>query len=585
MGGVRANKAQFVGNIGKKRVGAILASWNIATNELKENDFGEDYICDIFSCINNVCVRTNQSFRVQVKTTPSFSKSYIRKTKKGYSISIKASLLNLWKSCFWPTILCVWCIEENKGFWCAPAEEFKNKDLLDTEQVTVHLFEDFESSEEKIKSYVSNFYNRMFNTTNARFSCNVYPIWMPNYRLFTVKELLDIDTVGKQNISSESPDSLPSFLTSYNTLNINSVAGVHICESKSELQEFLRYLHDKLIDMFSGVATEDTWISFIVSPIELICDNHSINTFTEWQSLSILDGVVIKDEEYAFKPTKDYRPTIPNRATSSDINFYIHKSDRFAIALYSETFRLLSRKENSALMNKLISNSYCAWDISKCTSEEKEALLVWCESNNLKLEETDIDNIVVISNLLLSVGDYGVLVPGALTWKEYDEKNLEQKLLLDIPVGRKASKNITKKIDRIYLDPNNTHYCSIDEKAFVDGEVLNLSKRQVVFIKYIRILNKTKLIKKINELKSKTHQQLDSIVEKFELYIKDDYTDGLADLIMTIQPRLKISSEKAIEKASSSFENTIALIEEYVDENKSMDYYIKYNLDRYIVEK
>lgn len=585
MNGVKATETQFIGNIGEKRISSILESWHIATNKLSDNDFGEDYHCDIFSCINNnTYIRTNQSFKVQVKTTPSFSKSYIRKTKKGYSFSVKTSLLDFWKSCFFPTILCVWCIEENKGFWCAPVEEIKNKEFSNRDKITIHLFEDFEASEEKIKSYVSNFYNSMFKINEAQFSCSIYPVWMPHYRLFTHKELLDIEKLNKKNISYIAPDELPSFLTSYNMLGSNYVSCVQVSERKSGIKEFLDFLFNQLIGVFSNVSNNGTWVSFIVSPIELVSGGHVIKTFTRWQSLSLVDNNIVGDQEYAFNPTSAYLPTLPKRSTSSNMNLWINKSNSYAIMLYSEAFQLLSRKESNKFINKLISNSYCVWDISTCTEVQREKLIEWCESNSLRLIETDLNNIVVISNELLLFGDYGAFIPGALTWKEYDQKNIKKHKLSNIPFGEKASKEVVKNFDQIFLRQNDSFYCSIDGNMYIDGEVLNLSNRSIVFIKYIRVTNKQRLVKIIDELKSNLRQRFDPYVENFELLIDDNYKDEIADLVMTIKPFLNFSSQKVVEITSKIFESIVDEIAPCFNEDKSMDYYIEYILDRHIVE-
>ena len=117
MTGKSLTESQLIGRQGEAAVVSLLTCLEFVCIPTGAADFGEDIICDIFQD----GVRTNLSFRVQVKTSKGFgSTSQIRAGKDGLSLQVSTTLLEAWSSANYPVILVCWDIASNKGYWCSP---------------------------------------------------------------------------------------------------------------------------------------------------------------------------------------------------------------------------------------------------------------------------------------------------------------------------------------------------------------------------------------------------------------------------------------------------------------------------------
>lgn len=107
------------------------------------------------------------------------------------SVSLSTGLLKLWKHSYYPVVLIVWECSKNIGYWCFPTEETDiEKPENDTVSVSVkytHVFDD--EGVQRIKSQVESYYlTKVYKIHNSKYKCNIYPIWMPQYRIFTSGE-------------------------------------------------------------------------------------------------------------------------------------------------------------------------------------------------------------------------------------------------------------------------------------------------------------------------------------------------------------------------------------------------------------
>lgn len=583
MNEILANNSQFIGSIGEKRVSAIFEKWHIATNKLSDNDFGEDYLCDIFSIPNSdLCIRTNLSFRLQVKATRSFSNSYIRKLKSGYYFSIDTTQLLYWQSLYYPVILCVWCVEEEKGYWCIPVEQIKGKKVSNQKSFSIKLYDNLEESEHSIKNYVTDYFGKIYKSSNAKYRCYAYPIWMPKYRLFTSFEIDSLLEKTDKNCFSFSPDELPSFLTSYNSLDLNTLNCICIQEEFNTLEDFVKNATDFLYNISYNKTTVG-WISYVLSPIELICDDDRvINRFTDWQCLSVINKKIINDKEYVFDINEDFYKTFPIRSTSDDTDFLIHKSGRYAINILGTGFVLISRKTYNKNINKLLKNAYCVWDINNCTKKEITELYCWCQKNDLNICKTEYKNVLLISDSLLSYGSYGILIPGAVTWKDYDNGKVNE-LLPEVPCGKKANSQISQLIDRQLLNLNEYELATFDKTLYVNGEVLNIEDRIIFFTVYCYPKDRKKIEKCIRSLKELFKREFKNYYSEFNIYLEDRFS-GISAFVLKIVPKIDYSSECIVDKISQFYEHCIDSIDPYVSIRKSMMEYITLYLQRRTIQ-
>lgn len=134
------------------------------------------------------------------------------------SVSLSMGLLKLWKHSYYPVVLIVWECSKNIGYWCFPTEETDiEKPENDTVSISVkytHVFDD--EGVQRIKSQVESYYlTKVYKIHNSKYKCNIYPIWMPQYRIFTSMEIYSnfpIRESGNMKAISSLPNMLPAFL-------------------------------------------------------------------------------------------------------------------------------------------------------------------------------------------------------------------------------------------------------------------------------------------------------------------------------------------------------------------------------------
>lgn len=305
---IKAPDSYFTGTAGEDIVKFYLKQWKVACTSLEKSDFGEDILCDIFSTSEDGAtnIRTNLSFRTQVKTSFKIeNEGYIRQTSSGFSVSIETVLLNLWLKSYYPIILVIWDISAGNGFWCAPIEEIKNKDISKQDTISIHFDKsnDFQSSGKAIKEYVEGYYNEILKLSTSQLRCFIYPLWMPKYRLFTsfeVCKMLEKSAVG--SYCCFLANQLPGFLSSYNSLNIGAYLSCIEYEDKARsADEYLSKLKDFLLNISLPIYG-NFWVSFIISPIEIVTTNvyRVVNEVTNWTCFSKIENTLHTDFDYTF---------------------------------------------------------------------------------------------------------------------------------------------------------------------------------------------------------------------------------------------------------------------------------------------
>ena len=195
-----------------------------------------------------------------------------------------------------------------------------------------------------------------------------------------------------------------------------------------------------------------------------------------------------------------------------------------------------------------------------------------------------MEDVVLIANSLLNFGDYGVLIPGVATWKEYDN-SFKNKLSLNIPFGKKAKREISETIDMELLDLNNHEYAYVDRYNYVCGEVLNLQERTIIFILYCYPNNKEKIEALIDGLKKEFSENFGKLCSGFDLYFENYHNGGISDFILKVVPKIEYSSNSVIRKISQFYSRSIQNIKPYIQIKKSMEEYVSVDLQRAILNK
>lgn len=591
-----ASDSFFIGATGEAIIKAIFNKWKISASKIAESDFGEDLLCDIFIASEDgkTNIRTNLTFRVQVKTTQQISKEgYIRKTKKGFSFSLETSLLELWADSYYPVILVIWDLEHNCGYWCAPLLEHTSTTIPETDTTTIHFRNDMslDKSEKAIKDYVQEYYNGLLKLGISQYQCFIYPIWMPKYRIFTFPEVLQYfaeNTSSTIKLTSHYSDLLPSFLTSYNNINLDGgLPCIQFIDNADSLSNYIfnlrKYLSTTSINFENG-----EWITFIVSPIEIIQEDYRvISKMTDWIAFSKVNKQLIIDREYTFELGSDFYYTQKVRSTSSDHNFFIHNTGDFAIEILATGFSIVSRKAYNSLIQKYLKRAICIWNVASCNSSEKDQLAEWCYTNNFTynlLEENP--DIIVISHNRFSKGTYGFLFPGAIKWSDFESFNLSSDDFISrIPYGVPASQFESEKVLAVYLNLSEeiTEESIVQYEQLLSGEALNHKERLIHFVSYIHPINNEEFQASFEMIKSDFDAQFQS--EEIEVDLFVDYFDGIADLILDVRPKWNISTKEVVDLVCPYFMQIIDKVRYLCYQKGNMAYYIKYNLDRYLPEE
>ncbi|WP_313129816.1 DUF4365 domain-containing protein [Anaerocolumna sp.] len=588
---VKALNSYFTGNVGELSVNLAYQKNNIVCTPLGTSDFGEDLLCDIFSLSedNKVSIRTQFSFRTQVKTTEDIKKEgYIRQTVKGLSISLSTGLLNIWMQSYYPVVLVMWEISSNTGYWCFPTEQVEISSLKnETLSISVELNNAFDNNGiQRIREQVESYYNNMYKIDKAKYQCNIYPVWMPEYRLFTSMETHETfpDNNARAKVVCHMADMLPAFLSSYHNCNFGGfLSGVEYSNKAQSLEQFWTEVND-IIAGIKLTVPENEWVSYIISPVELISeiDNRKIFNLTDWSCFSVVGNNIISDFDYTYNLDPNYTYSEKVRATSDDQEFFVHKSGDFAVEIFSTGFSFFTRKADFQLMDTLHSKSYCIINISKCSPVEVGAISDWCNESNYRfIELADDKDKIVISHMFFEPGSFGTLLPGTSTWKEWDALNFDSEEFFNkLPHGTSVDLLEKQRIFNKYFQHNEriSDLCLLRYSQALYSEALCHNDRLIRFITYIEPTN----IVEYDESFKVAEQDLKDICKHFKLYY-DPYED-IADVILEVQPLINQSTQEVIAKVEHIYHNLIKSLDADNNQHKNMAFYVKYRLDRWLPE-
>lgn len=587
---VKAKSSYFTGRVGETGVQKIFYKNQIACNSLGQGDFGEDILCDIFSTSEDCSayVRTKFSFRVQVKATKSIQKDgYIRRNKNGASISISVGLLQLWAQSYYPVVLVIWDESTDSGFWCFPIEQLnKLKNDQKTQSINFDYTNKFDDDGVAcIKQKVEEYYSNIFKTDNTLFRCNIFPVWMPKFRMFTVCEVNDhFKTFKNGRYVNKYAHNLPSFLTSYNNCNYDGCIASFEYKTKSQpLSRFWDEFYKSLESIKFGLKGKD-WVAFVVSPVEIVLDaeDRCVSNLTDWTCFSLIGGRVVSDFEYNFELSDKYTYSIKMRATSADEDFFLHSSGDFAVEVFAKGFSSHTRNSEFELRLAVINKSFCALDISDCSAEDLEGLKKWCDKTNACYVELNEDkNNIFITHPFFKIIGYDLLLPGVATWHDWDNLNFDsEKFLAKIPCGRVLDKTQKNKLfAKYHLDASaTTEFFLLPYNQALRGEALVHNERIIRFIAYIGTINK----KDCESYLKQSREQLKGIVNDFDLYI-EPYED-ITDIILEVKPPYDQSTREIVDSVETVFDDLVLALRKRSGRQANMAYYIKYELDRYIPE-
>ena len=588
---IKALNSYFTGNIGELSVNLMYQQNHIVCTALGTSDFGEDLLCDIFSLSKDYksSIRTQFSFRTQVKTTENIKgEGYIRQTAKGLSISLSTGLLKIWEQSYYPVVLVIWEISSNTGYWCFPTDQIGASILEnDSQNIVAELNNLFDASGiQKIKKRVESYYSNIYKTDKARYQCNIYPIWMPKYRLFTSMETYKIvpNNDTKVSVVCHLADMLPAFLASYHNCNHGGfLSGIEYSGKAQSLEQFWTEVND-FIAGTKLILPDSEWVSFVISPVEIISeiDDRKISNLTDWSSFSMIDDKIISDFDYTYSLNPNYIYSEKVRATSDEQDFFIHSSGDFAVEIFSTGFSFFTRKSDFQLKATLRNNSFCMIDISQCSPAEIDSIENWCYKNNYRfIELADDKNKIVISHMLFELTDFGILLPGTPTWKEWDALNFNSEEFLNkLPYGSPVDLMEKQKIFSKYSQQKVqiSELCLLRYSQTLYSESLCHNERCIRFVSYIQPID----IVEYEGCFKKAEQNLKQVSECFKLYY-DPYKD-IADVVLEIQPLLSQSTQDAVNQVENIYHNLLVELNANNNRKRNMAYYVKYRLDRWLPE-
>lgn len=588
---VKALNSYFTGNVGELSVNLAYQKNNIVCTPLGTSDFGEDLLCDIFSLSedNKVSIRTQFSFRTQVKTTEDIKKvGYIRQTVKGLSISLSTALLNIWEQSYYPVVLVMWETSSNTGYWCFPTEQIEISSLENkTLSISVELNNTFDNNGiQRIREQVESYYNNMYKIDKAKYQCNIYPVWMPEYRLFTSMETHETfpDNNARAKVVCHMADMLPAFLSSYHNCNLGGfLSGVEYTNKAKSLEQFWTEINDFIAEIKLTLPNNE-WISYIISPVELISeiDDRKISNFTYWSCFSMVGNNIISDFDYTYNLNSNYTYSEKVRATSDNQEFFVHSSGDFAVEVFSTGFSFFTRKADFQLMDTLRSKAFCIIDTSQCSSAEVDAIADWCNESNYRfIELADDKDKIGIFHMFFEPGCFGTLMPGISTWNEWDALNLDSEEFFNkLPYGTQVDLLEKQRIFNKYFQHNEQTFdlCLLRYSQALNSEALCHDDRLIRFITYIKPIN----MAEYDESFRVAERSLKEVCKNFKLYY-DPY-DDFADVILEVKPLLIQSTQEAIAKVENIYHNLIKSIYISNDQRENMAFYVKYHLDRWLPE-
>jgi len=458
----RRPEAHGIADAGLSKASFIFHQWGWVSDKIS-SDYGEDLDCIIF--FENR--RTNLHFRCQIKSFK--TGCYVRRLKSGnFSINIKTSTAKSWIKCYYPILLIIYDVENDKIYWTNASKQIWSN-LIKLSQISMVINVEksmiLEESKSKIIYDVQNFYESLLRITNPILVSTIYPILMPGYRSLSYFDISEIiKSIGQDELKidfeSSSIEHMPSWATSIQTLFPDQLHGLNIQKSTNEIESFIQNIEEYL-QQVKITKEEDEWISYICSPILLKSAEEDTrgavkNTIwtrelTGWWNYSLMDEKIISDSVYNFAAPEGLLHPVARHGRSWDNFYYIDMQNDIAVEFYASIATTESYKKGISIHRKHFLSQFIPWI---CPLDEIDNL------NKLLLSEELIFNVIndLSKNTHEKIGIISTpffnpiigIFSTAKNWKEFSYNTvldrLEKSSLYDIIPGRRGPEEVKRYI-------------------------------------------------------------------------------------------------------------------------------------------
>lgn len=486
MAAQRLTEGQRIGRQGEAEVIARLTSFGFLCVSTGSADFGEDIICDIFQG----GIRTNLSFRMQVKSSKGItSTTQIKQRNGGVSVKVSASLFDEWCCANHPVVLVCWDVMTSSGYWCFPVDSAHVRQAKTRKAtITVSCLNKLnEEARYRIVSGVEKFFANRMNINSCKYECNIYPVLMPYYRLALSapdwRSFVDTDVV-----EYEQSEFVPSFLASYASLDTSPFTSkIVFSRSALSIDHFISELKAYILSVAKKIEMScEKWISFVISPVSLVNDHMYLrnNDFhmTEWVSFSFLHDMIFSDWEYTFDLGEKFIPTRKDRAYSADEDFFVNACGRFAVEIKAFTKNNIVYFNSARMQKSIRKKHFLLWDIENLGEDQFFELEIWARENGLVVQKINSEKSIdaIIRHPMFNYGAYGFMAPLPMSWRDYDESDIS-KLASTIPHGRPLNSIRANEYKDLFEDSGD-----LDGTLFINYESAMYG---LPFVHSMRIIN------------------------------------------------------------------------------------------------
>ena len=571
------------GDVGQTSVALQLQKWGW-TSEMITADYGEDLSCEVF--VNNK--RTAFHFRCQVKSF--YSKNgQVRELRNGnLSISIASSTCFIWASSYYPVILAVYDEKNDITYWGDVTEQIRKKVIgLDTKSTSLHIDRnDLSKTRKELESCVNRFYSKLLSVVEPEFTCNIFPVIMPQHRTIShseVRSLIDLNSLSSISIGfhQESYELLPSWITAIKSTRDMYLYGLEASSSVESVEDFFANLKKVLVG-FELSLDKGEWLSFIISPTKFkeksknnnVSDMAWSKQLTDWDCYSVIAGSCVLDSDFSFLAPNSFKQQIARHSRSWDGLYCVSPSLDIAVEIYSMQSTTPAYRESSNRFKQQILGKFLAW-----TCEQKDIKFLRQELNNIGLVYMEVPPDIALTkpnwiNGIISLPLFNPevgLVPQTDSWDKFDEGEVKYRLkeagVLDKLHGELGSDKITDFIlsffDSVNRDvPQELRVLGSD---YIIGMPLHHDKREILFHKLI--LNRDDVLESYSHVESDLKSKLISFMDEdcindVHVEIIDSGLEPVLGITAVFSPSLGISSNDFIEKYKEDISSLFDLYKE-----------------------
>lgn len=550
--------SQSLGDIGESTVQLILRKFKWTADIIK-SDFGEDIESNVF--IDNT--RTNYHLRCQVKSTTKDSE-YVKELKSGdYSVSINSGTLKAWLSSYFPVFLVIYDESKDSCFWTNPVKQIlDNPSKLERETPSIRVSKDNEfdsNSRDIILNEVKEFYHKILRLDEATISCKVTPVLMPNYRVIPFHHFYDLLHSSDEDLHAEPTSDflelLPAWMTILKKLDpSNTLPSIRFSTNgRIELDKFLDSVKLKM-ENFRYDTKPDEWLSFIVSPIEIVSDNSSwMSELTYWTAYSKMgDTRLVNDYLHDFEAPVHFLGQVSRRARSWDFNHYVHPEKDIAIQFFGAYEVTPALKNINQIHKSNIQGQFVLWECAKVDFEKVVEYLSGTELSVAIIEDEKEINLFAITAIMFdpSLGLYSV----AMDWDSFENGQvrnvLEKTNLINTLPGNEYNGEIPEII-KDFLDRYDKEYktTTVTEMKYIAGFPLLHNDREI-HVSRFQMIHPDKIA--AVEEAFKAIEPINKRNFNIEFFVKDDsWNIPIYELLITWSPDLVNSSKEDYEEVES----------------------------------